>query len=165
MDWDRLCCIHTWPGRADRLHFIDAGICPMVRHEGPCSPAETSQTRSSDSFSSVKCCSQASFIFSTVSSSNWSNGTNSLAPTCKYFCAFPENCCTKALHNNFPGCWNTCFFCCLSLCASLLLNLFLELLPRSISHVYRSMHVHTPLPILVYCGNARLSKFFSYIHY
>jgi hypothetical protein len=48
------------------------------------------------------------------------------------------------LHNNFPGCWNTCFFCCLSLCASLLLNLFLELLPRSISHVYRSMHVHTP---------------------
>jgi hypothetical protein len=25
MNWDRLCCIRAWPGRADRLHFIDAG--------------------------------------------------------------------------------------------------------------------------------------------
>ena len=62
------------------------GICLTDEHEGPCSPAKTSQTQPSLTSKWLK---HARLIFSTVTSS-YSKGTNSRAPTLVYFWALPN---------------------------------------------------------------------------
>ena len=66
-----------------------SGNWPAVWHDGPCSPARTSQII----FLPIcgrKCFSHARFMLSIVISSSSSKGTNSRGPIRVYFWAFPE---------------------------------------------------------------------------
>ena len=79
------------------------GICSSIEHEGPCSPASTSQLMFFP-MTGKKCFSQACFMFANVISSS-SKGTSSHAPIWLNFWAFPETCELRHCTVRFPLLW------------------------------------------------------------